>query len=62
MQWYSSETVWKLQIQGKCSPEKVKEMTILMIIAEIYNYIVYSSLGIIKFDSDYTKGPEIIDL
>ena len=33
-----------------------------MIIAEIYNYMMYNGLVIIKFNSDYTKGPEIIDL
>ena len=37
-------------------------MTILMITVEIYNYMMYSGLVIIKFNSDYTKGPEIIDL
>ena len=33
-----------------------------MIIAEIYNYIMYNSLEIIKFYSGNIKGPEIIDL
>ena len=33
-----------------------------MIIVEIYNYMMYNGLVIIKFNSDYTKGPEIIDL
>ena len=33
-----------------------------MIIAEIYNYMMYNGLVIEKFNSDYTSGSEIIDL
>ena len=38
------------------------KMTILMIIAEIYSYMVYNGLVIISFNSYYTKGSEIIGL
>ena len=37
-------------------------MMILMITAEICNYVMYNGLVIIKFNSDYAKGPKIIDL
>ena len=33
-----------------------------MIIMEIYNDIIYNGLGIIKVNSNYIKGPEIIEL
>ena len=36
-------------------------MTISMIIAEIYSEIISNGLVIINFNSDYTKGPEIIE-
>ena len=35
-------------------------MRISTIIAEIYNYIMYNGLVIIKFNSYYIKGSEII--
>ena len=38
------------------------KMTILTIIVEIYNYMMYNGLVIIKFNSDNTKGPKIIEL
>ena len=37
-------------------------MTILMIIMVIYEDTMYSGLVIIKFNSDYIKGAEIIEL
>ena len=38
------------------------QMTISIIIVGIYNYMMYKGLVIIKFNSDYTKGPEIVEL
>ena len=37
-------------------------MTVSMIITVIYNDIIYNGLVIIKFNSNYIKGPEIIEL
>ena len=38
------------------------KMTVSMINLEIYNDILYNGLGIIKFNSNYMKGPEITGL
>ena len=37
-------------------------MTVALIIMEIYSNSIYNGLGIIKFNSNYIKGPKIIGL
>ena len=41
---------------------KKLKMTISMIIMEIYNDSIYNGLGIIQFNSNYIKDPQIIGL
>ena len=41
---------------------KKLKMTFSMIIMEIYNDSIYNGLIIIKFNSNYIKGPEMVEL
>ena len=41
---------------------KKLKMTASMIIMEIYNDSIYNGLAIIKFNSNYITGPEMVEL